>query len=646
MRSPHPQIYCPNLDCAAPLNEFGSAMCGHCQTPLIYRYVWAVGEVVLRLPVGSHVEGRYYIKAPQIWLDTQPGLLPEFPPVDLPDEMLPYLHLYPYRLHVPEIHGITPKDGQPETASLLLLENMPLDAQGNLYPTIAQAWTQTTAVRQVYWLWQLLQLWTPLAEQGVSASLLAVDNICVEGWRVRLCQFFQDQEVLSAAENQLQKISALGLSDLANVWLGWVDQAQPAIAQSLQEICLLMKTEDAELGAIAARLNQLLLEQAAQLPLRLQLAGVTDPGPQQDHNEDTCYPLTGNNDEPDGIFPRLAVVCDGIGGHEGGEVASQLAVQSLKLQIQALLAEVAEQAEWQQPPVIAEQLTAVARLINNLISSQNDAQEREARRRMGTTLIMGLQLPQVVALPGQGIADNSHELYLVNVGDSRAYWITPHYCHRLTVDDDVAAREVRMGRLLYHEAILRSDAGALIQALGTRDSEFLYPTVHRFILEEDGVLLLCSDGLSDNGQVEESWATVMEDLFKGQRSLAATAKAWLDLANQKNGHDNVSVVLLHCQVSSPLPPPAPEPALPEATPQAPESDWSASARELLQDAEAPHETVQSAETAQTRRQLPSRAIALSLIGLLLIGSGVGLAIWSHINPSGFQQLYEQLLPKQ
>lgn len=634
MSSFQPQIYCSNLNCATPLNDFGSSVCKNCQNPLVYRYLWAVGKAVLQIPADSQVCGRYVVKAPQIWLDTQPGLQPDFPTVELPDALLPYLYLYAYRLHIPEVHGLCTESGDRPTDEIFLLENVPLDKQGNLLPAIAQSWAQATAARQVYWLWQLLQLWSPLAEQGVSASLLAADNIRVEGWRVRLCQLFID-EALFATEDEEVSLDApmLGLADLANVWLGWIDQAKPEVAEPLQKLCREMHEEGAELGAIAAQLNQLLLEQTAQLPLRLQISSATDPGPQQGHNEDACYPDgTKTNDQ---VFPRLVAVCDGIGGHEGGEVASQLAVQSLKLQIQALLAEVATADSIVPPEVVAEQIEAIVRVMNDMISAQNDMQGREARRRMGTTLVMALQLPQQVLLSTGQVAENSHELYLVNVGDSRAYWLTPRYCHQLTVDDDVAAREVRMGRSLYREALKRPDSGSLIQALGTRNSEFLRPSIQRFLLEEDGILLLCSDGLSDNGWVESSWLDIMGEVFRGKKLLSEAAQAWVDLANQNNGHDNVSVVLLDCHVSTPLP----DVSFPGVRSSL-NSDWSESSRGLLQEAGTGDERGddQIGAGKKTKKWL---WIGL-ILATLLIGSG--FAIWSQVYP-GSQPRPEQLTPK-
>ncbi|PSB26751.1 PP2C family protein-serine/threonine phosphatase [Stenomitos frigidus] len=631
MSDSKPQLCCPNPTCAAPLNPLGTLVCVSCETPLIYRYLWAVGQSVEHPSVGTQVAGRYYVMAPQIWLDTQPSLLPDVP-AEWSDEVLPYLHLYPQRLHVPEVYGFCPQTDDALANSLFLLENVPLDAKGKLYPAIAHTWTQATVVRQVYWLWQLLQLWTPLLEQGVVSSLLSANNIRVEGWRVRLCQLFNDADVLAPTE--AAEPATPRLADLANRWLEWVASTEPGVAERLQAICHQMREDGSELGTIATQLNQLLLEQAAQLPLRLQIVGATDTGPQRSHNEDACYPTAPAKTRSEPLASHLAIVCDGIGGHEGGEVASQTAVRSLKLQAQALLAEVEAQTELVSPDLLMQQLEASVRVVNNLIASQNDTQGREDRRRMGTTLVMALQVSQ--RLPAvDGSIGNGHELYLVNVGDSRAYWMTPRYCHLLTVDDDVSAREVRLGRALYREALQRPDAGALTQAIGTRDAEFLQPTTQRLILEEDGILLLCSDGLSDYGLIEQSWAEYTDAILKGKHSLELAAKTWIDLANQKNGHDNTSVVILRCNIWSAVP----EPSLPAS--RRSESEWSPASRALLQD--EPPATQQPESAGRVRRSRKVLVVG-GLLAALLLG-GIGLAAWSQLNPTGFQQFRERVLPR-
>ncbi|MCY7323280.1 MAG: protein phosphatase 2C domain-containing protein [Phormidesmis sp. CAN_BIN36] len=584
-------------------------------------YLWAVGEVAAQKIPGTIVESdRYQVIAPHIWSDTRPHIEPYVSAL-LPDEALPYLHLYAHRIHIPQVYGFCRDD---ETdREILLLENVPLKSTGDLQPAIFEAWTQASAVRQVYWLWQILQLWNPLLELNVASSLLSPDNLRVEGWRVRLKELIKDSEdPIHARASFLNP----DLSNLGQCWLVWVSESKATIADSLMAICAAMQQE-ASFQEVSAQLNQLLIEQSAQLPLRLQVVGATDVGRVRSHNEDTCYPLTVNTrTEPhDELSPRLAIVCDGIGGHEGGEVASQLAVQSIQLQIKALLTEIAQQSEPMPPDLLAEQLAAIVRVVNNLISTQNDDQERESRRRMGTTLVMALQIPQRVKLPGGAVANNAHELYLVNVGDSRAYWITQNYCHQLTVDDDVTTREIKQGRSLYREMLKRADAGSLTQALGTRDGQFLNPSVQRFILEEDGLLLLCSDGLSDNGLVEQSWREYANLVFREKVSLESAVQSWIDQANQKNGHDNTSIVLTHCHVSSPLP----EIRLPGETktssllvpPMTPEVDLSL--------------------VTESPKQKKATPVMLTVIILMLILSGVGLWIW-RANPVEFQQLRDSV----
>lgn len=544
-------------------------------TSLVNRYLWAASPAAAQIPAEELVQDRYQVIAPQIWQDTQPELPPEVPD-RFSGTLLSYMRLYPHRLHVPEVYGIC----QLGESSIILLENVPIDASGELYPSIRSMWSQVSAVRQVYWLWQILELWTPLEELGVASSLLVPDNIRVEGWRVRLRELFADSvmerkfsalpgrsEERSSESGEVELASGMStalisspakanLQLLGEWWASLCEKASTAVAFRLQAIVEQLQAETPSLKEIAPQLNQLLLEQAARQPLRLQVVGGTDAGLQHDHNEDSCFPTSADvptdfSQPRDPLIPHLSIVCDGIGGHEGGEVASQLAVQSIKLQVRGLLAELAEDPEIMTPELVAQQLCAIIRVANNMIASRNDEQERESRRRMATTLTVALQLPQIVKMPdGQG---NAHELYIASVGDSRAYWMTPRYCQQLTVDDDVATREVRLGRSFYRQALKRPDASALTQAVGTKDAELLRPTVRRFILEEDGLLLLCSDGLSDNHLIEEFCTDYPRDIFSGKLSLEDAARSLIELANQKNGHDNVSVVLSYCAVSPQYP---------------------------------------------------------------------------------------------
>jgi protein phosphatase len=309
-------------------------------------------------------------------------------------------------------------------------------------------------------------------------------------------------------------------------------------------------------------INDCLLTQAAALPLNVTIAGGTDPGKDR-HNEDSYYPASEELGQP--LSKHLGIVCDGVAGHEGGEVASQMAVQSLQLQMQVLLQDIGQETEILTPTQSIEHIQAVLRVVNNFISSQNDEQNRQSRRRMATTLVMAMQLPQKVRTlknSGEQGVGNSHEIYIAHVGDSRAYWITRSSCQLLTVDDDVAQREVQRGKSMPWQAAGRIDAGSLTQALGMKDSANLQPMAQRLMVIEDGVLLLCSDGLSDRRLVERSWSDYVPLILDGELPLDMAVAEWIEQARIDNGHDNASLVLMHCSVTPPKVPEA-EPIEPE-----------------------------------------------------------------------------------
>jgi protein phosphatase len=700
MSSSEQLLYCINTACANPGNSIGGQVCASCSTPLVYRYLWAVGPEAAEIATGELINERYAVVARQIWLDTKPAEPPSAPE-ELPGAILPYLRLYPQRLHVPEVYGFA-QVGEDAETEILLLENVPVDPVGNLHPSLAEVWPTAPAVRQVYWLWQMLQLWTPLLEQGVVASLLIPDNIRVEGWRVWL----QELYVEDSGSGKSLTLSQTRLPDLAYCWLTWVSGAQPAVAKQLTAICQQMRRSEATEEGIAEQLNQLLLELAAKLPVRTRVAGGTDTGPMRERNEDSYYPapadIKARSAPPhDQLIPYLAIVCDGVGGHEGGEVASMSAVSALKSLTQTLLLETAQSEEITPPEMVAKQIEESIRVINNAIAARNDAGGREDRQRMGTTLVMALQLQQTLRDSDGEELGKAHELYVAHVGDSRAYWITSDYCHRLTVDDDVASREVRLGRSLYRQALQRADAGALTQALGTRDAEFLRPNIQRFIVEEDGLLLLCSDGLSDNDWVELSWANYAPAVLKGEMQLDAAVEAFIKVANEKNGYDNVTVVLAQCRLSpepvvlfkvkpapkatnppTPLPTPevtlasgervfqeaSPKPAPTATAPPTPEfsqasgepvfqepepkqapiattppmSEFSEASKALLFEESA---ASRQAPAAKPRLQ-PSRdsAPVLALLAVLLISGAVALFTWSQLNPKGFEPVREKVFP--
>jgi protein phosphatase len=500
------------------------------------RYLWAAERQATWIPADRLVEDRYHVISPQLWLDTKPQEPPEVL-LPLPSQALAYAHLYPYKLHLPQIHGFCSLKRSGEAIEIPLLENIPIDREGKLLPSLVEAWSQSTALNQIYWLWQIINLWAPLAGTGVLSSLIVMDNLRVDGWRIRLCELIPDQNTAT---------SKVTLSKLGTLWLQTLPGAAPEIAEMLRTLFARMQAEQASLRDVAATLNKMLLTLAAQLPLEWQLAGGTDTGATHQHNEDSYYP-TPIELAHDSTGGKIAIICDGIAGHEGGEVASQLAVKLLKIQTQTLFDDLQNSRSLTNPDQICNMIAAIIRVVNNTIATQNQTQGREDRRRMGTTMVMAIQVNQQIQLKkGMG---NSHEIYIAHVGDSRAYWITTDRCQLLTLDDDIASREVKQGRDVPWRSVNRPDATALTQALGMKSGEMIQPTVQRFMAIEDGILLLCSDGLSDRHVVENSWQEYAHNILKTGIPLAEAVQSWLALAHQQNGDDNISLLLMSCRVS-------------------------------------------------------------------------------------------------
>jgi protein phosphatase len=500
------------------------------------RYLWAADPQAAWIPADKLVENRYHVMAPQLWLDTKSTERPEalWP---LPDRARPYAHLSRYRLHLPQLYGFCSLGRAGNSVEIPLLDNVPIDVNGALLPALSEVWPQGNALQQIHWLWQIVNLWQPLVDTGVGYSLLDGKNIRVQDWRIRLCELLPD------AANPAGRSNVIGL---AGLWQTLVPQAQPAVIEAIEPLMTQMQVGKIAVADLALAINDCLLTQAAALPLNITIAGGTDPGHDR-HNEDSYYPPIQELGQP--LSKHLGIICDGVAGHEGGEVASQMAVQSLQLQMQVLLQDITQETEILSPTQSIEHIQAVLRVVNNFISNQNDEQNRESRRRMATTLVMAMQLPQQVR--HQHGVGNSHEIYIAHVGDSRAYWITRNSCQLLTVDDDVAQREVQRGKSMPWQAAGRIDAGSLTQALGMKDSANLQPMVQRLMAIEDGVLLLCSDGLSDRRLVERSWPDYVPLILDGELPLDMAVAEWIEQARIDNGHDNASLVLMHCNVTPP-----------------------------------------------------------------------------------------------
>lgn len=518
-------IQCPNEACNATNHETDK-YCQRCGTPLSKRYLWAVGEGAYK--VGDIVQSRYLLASDRIFVDTKPATALESHFTEINYAVKAYLRLVPYRLHVPQAYGFLPSSQEENAPEILLLENAAIYAnpgamEGQLMPELASVWQAASSLRQLNWLSQIAGLWQPLSTEGVASSLLEMQLLRTEQSIVRLLELKLDTAGMPPT-----------LTQLGQLWQQLLPGAKPAIAEYLEQITLqLIQGKIVHADDLLAVLDRGLAQCGRSQKCAIAISTHTDTGPSRQRNEDACYPPSGttlarSQDQPSSLETYLTIVCDGIGGHEGGNVASNLAIETIHQQIQQLSPENnLDKAE------IYSALDKATHAANERICDRNDSENRQGRQRMGTTLVMALA--------------HQNEVYIAHVGDSRGYLITRTGCHQVTLDDDVAAREVRLGYSFYRDALLQPSSGSLIQALGMSLS--LHPTIERFVLDEDCLFLLCSDGLSDYDRVEQHWETELLPVLEGKTDLATATSRLIEIANTHNGHDNVTVALVLCQVN-------------------------------------------------------------------------------------------------
>lgn len=518
-------LYCPNENCRAA-NPLTHKFCQRCSTPLPKNYLWAVVDGPSVGSPGEILADRYLVIDKFVLLDTKPGFISLTPELENLQPLRAYLRLIPYRLHVPQVYGVLfIADGSSHEREILLLEKPPLliddtSQKVHLGSELTTAWRDATSMRQLNWLWQIAHLWQPLASEGVASSLLDSSVLRVEGSLVRLLDLRFDSE------------TSPELPQLGEFWQQLVSSAKPAIVEFVNRVSLALiqgeiNSTDQLIGVLDGGLAGL---GRSQTPT-IKIITKTDTGPSRQRNEDACSPPSGTMVSKPPQPTALAIVCDGIGGHEGGNVASNLAIETIQQQVQQLTKVPYDHID---PSLLLNDLEKAVAIANDKISQRNDGENRQGRQRMGTTLVMALPV--------------AHEMYITHVGDSRAYWITRQGCYQVTLDDDVASREVRLGYAIYRDAVQQSSAGSLVQALGMGSSTSLHPTSTRFMLDEDAVFLLTSDGLSDFDRVEEYWETEILPILAGEANIASVADRLIEIANTKNGHDNVTIALVHYQV--------------------------------------------------------------------------------------------------
>lgn len=261
-------------------------------------------------------------------------------------------------------------------------------------------------------------------------------------------------------------------------------------------------------------------------PLKVEVFGRTDVGKTRDHNEDSFMVADLSRQlaslQPDvrdhEVGPRgsLFVVADGMGGAAAGEIASDLAVDSIYAHMVS---------EWGNDAEVTEQrfafrLKEAVEFANSRIHEY--AKAHPEHRGMGTTTTAA------------GIFQCA--LYMVQIGDSRGYLIRAGKITQITKDQSLMQRLVDAGELTEEEAAVSERRNIILQALGP--DPHVKVDLTRQDLRKGDMLVMCSDGLSGLVPREDMLQVVLAN-----RELVAVCKALIDLANERGGPDNITCIV-------------------------------------------------------------------------------------------------------
>ncbi|MGB0562008.1 MAG: serine/threonine phosphatase [Spirulinaceae cyanobacterium] len=441
------------------------------------------------------------------------------------------------------------------------------------WPALLQAWSDESIplAQLLYWLNETLRLWAELQKLQVCQSLRSLDNLCLdEDQTLCLRKLYADPNPTSPP-----------LAELGQVWQQLFERSGRSPTQTIAELCRRLTegeyqaveevrqelqniaasesgvaegdvpnpppppvapSSDAPAGAQPADDADKMVYQGMgdDLPtvvLPMQLlnisdSGFTDIGEQRDHNEDHFGIETMVRRQENAMEKRiqadgLYIVCDGMGGHAAGEVASAMAVETLQQYFQE---------NWLDRSRLPDEETIANAILtaNEKIYTVNMQNARSGSGRMGTTLVMVLIQDINVAI--------------AHVGDSRVYRVTrKHGIEQLTVDHEVGQREILRG-VDPDDAYARPDAYQLTQALGPRDNDAVSPDVQYLELNEDTLLFLCSDGVSDGDFLEEHFQDCLTPMISSRANLDQGLMELVDAANAFNGHDNLTGVVIRVKM--------------------------------------------------------------------------------------------------
>ncbi len=274
--------------------------------------------------------------------------------------------------------------------------------------------------------------------------------------------------------------------------------------------------------------------------INLAAASLTNTGRIRELNEDSVWTQIYHTSrkEPIGLF----IVCDGMGGHLGGEIASYWAVEALRRELSDLFIPKDPRAT---VVLTEEDLKAVRAgkpLAPKLATADVEGQVRAAIQKANNVIYeYAIRKPELAGNAGTTLAMavvQGESCLIANVGDSRAYLLRDHDLRQITNDHSLVANMVAAGQILPDEIYFHPQRNVIYRFLGQKG--MIQPDIFYETLKPGDSLLLCSDGL---------WEMVRSDPFIVQiielmNDPLHACRALVEAANEAGGEDNISVVVV------------------------------------------------------------------------------------------------------
>lgn len=235
----------------------------------------------------------------------------------------------------------------------------------------------------------------------------------------------------------------------------------------------------------------------------------SDVGKVREMNQDSYYISQSLDDV------QIYMLADGMGGYKGGEIASNLAIQSAKNYILNNFKEISKDRE-----SIIQLLASSIEYANMVVYEKS--KENEELQNMGTTL-------EIVLIYG-------NKAFIGHVGDSRIYRIRKSFIRKLTQDHSYVQKLVKDGTITQEEAKHHPQKNMLMKALGC--NAFVEPDILVRGFLKDDIYIMCSDGLSNLVEQEEMYDIVLKE------NIEQAPKEFVELANERGGYDNITVAVI------------------------------------------------------------------------------------------------------